>query len=216
MAKKKTNSTKTAVQSLVEEYMKKLVGKPSSVKEIRGEMSREDLMKPVSVPDLDSIANEFLGNEDDEVNAMGGLKKMEDILKLARLVITDEDNEFKFGNVVFDKRNSEFGIVLCKKPVDMTTRDLDNGSVRQQDTYLVLTLSEDTRDSSEYRHGVLLFRIRYVSESFIQPLDDTSLVESDNGFSKDLKTFCGEQCFMTCSPSCALYKHSNKVSDEEI
>ena len=50
MAKKKTNSTKTEVQSLVEEYMKKLVGKPSSVKEIREEMSWEDLMKPVSVP----------------------------------------------------------------------------------------------------------------------------------------------------------------------
>ena len=47
------------------------------------------------------------------------LSKVEKVLRLARKILVSDDEQFKRGDIVLDRKNNEFGIVIGKKPDDM-------------------------------------------------------------------------------------------------
>ena len=142
---------------------------------------------------------------------------VKEIFQLTQFISTKPDLEFKIGDVVFDRKNGEFGIILFKKPRDIKKDEIKKehltnkhiaGNRIDSTVFVVLTLSKQEADPEN-----LQFRIRYTSHAFLQHISGVdNLINFDK--TSDLNNFCNNQCILACSEECALYKYSLKTNTD--
>lgn len=138
------------------------------------------------------------------------IDELKKILRLAKLILTRKDNPLKLGEIVFDERDHEFGVVLGEKPNGnmLYASGLEDHKKLLYRNYLVMTLTEDD--------GNLNFRVRYLNSGMITRIDvgqkvgENDLKGSIKALS-DLEFFCKYQCLLECDEECALWKYTRKV-----
>ena len=136
------------------------------------------------------------------------LKKL---LRLVKLIVTRKDNPLKLGEIVFDGRDKEFGVVICEKPDGnmLYASGLKDHKKILYRNYLVLTLTES-------EDGDLNFRVRYLNSGMITRLDagmgiGEQVVGNTLQSMTDLEEFCTTQCLLDCSEECSLWKYTRKT-----
>lgn len=122
----------------------------------------------------------------------------------------NEENSFEHGDLVYDMRNEEHGVVLGEMPdvdniiaqisnittprmVDYAVQDYSSKGAGNSKTYIVLTIT--TKDDKWKT------RIRYSNGHNLR------LVQESNTPTSDLEIFCSQQCIMDCSADCVLRKY---------
>ncbi len=136
------------------------------------------------------------GKDTDEIISL--IKKCRRVLKMKA-----DYGQFQYGDLVYDEKNNEHGIIIGEKP-DIATIDEQLGilqSSRRTKTYLVLTITED--DSIDEGKKT---RIRYTNSRYLRSIPDSL---EDNSIT-DLELFCSKQCIMECSEDCILKKYKTK------
>ncbi len=138
------------------------------------------------------------------------------ILKACRTILdmkrnpAIQDNIFERGDLVYDSRTEEHGVVLGEMPnldflpsqVSHTmSKRIKEGETRK---YLVLTITTD-QDTGKKRT-----RVRYVNRHNLR-----LIVEKDRNTLSDLDKFCSRQCIQECSSLCSLYKYKRIRGSEE-
>ena len=145
-------------------------------------------------------------NGEDTPEIMGLLKSCRRVLSLRKNGAVD--HVFEVGDLVYDSRTEEHGVVLGEKPdlenlpaqtSNITTKRTKVGETR---TYIVLTITTDQQT------GQRKTRIRYVNRHNLR------LIGEDRNTMTDLDKFCSKQCIQECSPVCSLYKYK-RVKDTE-
>ncbi|MBP3732256.1 MAG: hypothetical protein J6I84_03335 [Bacilli bacterium] len=146
------------------------------------------------------------------------------VLEIIKETVFDSNSKFKPGDIVFDQKNNEYGIVLGKKPSDVygthnlekiIEKSLTNRKVIQyvdgfddkkdSGTYLLLTMQPSPDDLE----NTYTFRIRYTNYRFIELIKGPKHEDHTTSIT-DLDRFCTEQCLMDCSEDCALWKYKRK------
>ena len=134
-------------------------------------------------------------NGEDTKEIIDLIKKCKRVLELRKEAYSDV---FEQGDLVYDMKNQEHGVVVGEKPEDgVIDQQITPVSLaRRSRTYVVLTITTD-------EEGGMKTRIRYSNyrnlRSIQESLKDHSLT--------DLETFCSSQCIMDCSEDCALIKY---------
>ena len=128
-------------------------------------------------------------------------EKLEKVLRSMKLITTDLDAELAHGDIVFDSKNSEFGVVLSKKPLNIEEFNKVSSA-----PYVLLTLSRDG-DEGDY-----IFRVRYTHPKNIRRLESSDIIpgKGEKEITKDMRKFCKDFCIMDCGEDCALYKYTRK------
>ena len=136
------------------------------------------------------------------------------ILRLARDVLTKEyspTSEFRPGDIVYDSKNNEHGIVLGEKPSPVC------GNIKQ-----LLSMNSNQRTSGNVTMFLATFykvpgyennydwRIRYTNSRYLVKIEDIRLARKTQSDS-DLKNFCENSCFLDCSADCPLWKYRKGI-----
>ena len=110
---------------------------------------------------------------------------------------------FVSGDLVYDSRVEEHGIVLGERPILKHLGAQTKASETRSRIYIVLTITTDQET------GELKTRIRYSINHCLRLIE-----ENDKNSLSDLDIFCSSQCIQECSEDCVLYKYK-RVPDEE-
>lgn len=118
--------------------------------------------------------------------------------------MTTEYNLFERGDLVYDYRVEEHGVVIGEKPdLDVLTDQVSHISTPRRDisyrTYIVLTVT--TKKDEETGEMKPQTRIRYSNGHNLR------LIEETNDAPSDLEKFCNQQCVMECVEDCILHKY---------
>lgn len=140
------------------------------------------------------------GEETPEI--MNTLRQFRKIVELRKTV----PEAFEQGDLVYDERNQEHGVVLGELPdfdlmPQQTSKVLSTKSRTRR--YIVLTITTDQES------GKKKARIRYANSHNLR------LVPEERNSMTDLDTFCSKQCIQECSSVCALYKYKRVADDNE-
>lgn len=114
-------------------------------------------------------------------------------------------NLFERGDLVYDMRVEEHGVVIGEKPdlrflVDQVSHiSTHRNELGSSKTYIVLTISN--RKDEESGETSLQTRIRYSNGHNLR------LIEETNDAPSDLEKFCNQQCIMECVDDCILRKY---------
>ena len=136
------------------------------------------------------------------------------VLRLARDVLTKEyspTSEFRPGDIVYDSKNNEHGIVLGEKPSPVC------GNIKQ-------LLSMNSNHCTILNFIIFLatfykvpgyennydWRIRYTNSRYLVKIEDIRLARKTQSDS-DLKNFCENSCFLDCSADCPLWKYRKGI-----
>ena len=153
-------------------------------------------------PFLDSDSDEHEVIEGDGTNGedteeiISLLKKCKKVMELKK---EDYPGTFEQGDLVYDEKNHEHGIVLGEKPdPDVIDEQSRKGRTRTK-TYVILTITARQEEEGEG----LKTRVRYTNSRYLREIKDSM---KDNSLA-DLDVFCGHQCIMECSDDCVLRKY---------
>ncbi len=117
------------------------------------------------------------------------------------------DRPFEYGDIVFDSRDMEHGVVLGEMPdldfIDQQSTFVASKRKEISTKYIVLTITTDQNS------GRRKTRIRYLNKSHLE------LIEETQNSMSDLDIFCSQQCMHECSPLCSLYKHSRLPQEQK-
>lgn len=114
---------------------------------------------------------------------------------------------FQRGDLVYDTRVEEHGVVLGEKPrmealACQGTIMTESRAGESTRTYVVLTIT--TRED-----GTKDTRIRYSNRNNLRKIS-----EPDSNPMTDLEKYCSRQCISACGPECVLYKYKT-IPDEK-
>ncbi len=144
--------------------------------------------------DPEVIGDGSAGKDTKEIISL--LKRCKKVIELRK---EDFPGTFEQGDLVYDEKNSEHGIILGEMPYpDMVDEQMRRGRIRSK-TYIILTLTTKSKEEGEG----LKTRIRYTNSRFLRGIEDSM---KDNSLA-DLDIFCGHQCIMDCSDDCILRKY---------
>lgn len=133
--------------------------------------------------------------------------------------------EFNIGDIVLDKLNQEYGIIISLKPVpirdEMTLKKFRNIANKPEIAYyadnelrtgidksgifVLLTLSKAPSDNNFCEKGTPIFRVRYVGSRNIEKIqipDNKKNTSTDS----DLEYHCQNECLLKCTKECSLWK----------
>ena len=127
-----------------------------------------------------------------------------------------KEEKLMVGDLVYDEKNAEYGILLGIKPIIGAGEGMIN-MLAQKSTFdkipltgfpeshtcIVMTLSKDERI------GAWTARIRYTSSKY---LSRTEEIHEEVQTLTDLDTHCQNECFLECSPECSLWKYKTSGS----
>ena len=137
-------------------------------------------------------------------------KEIMSIIKSCRRIVTyerstvDTDANFEAGDLVYDIKHEEHGVILGKKPeivcIEAGT-DQNGDFVVEEDgpygaIYVVLTLSRTDA-------GLLKTRVRYTGTRFLRLIMDDRVERRQS----DLDWHCSMECVSQCCDLCSLQKH---------
>lgn len=143
-------------------------------------------------------------------------EKQEAILKGTRVlsrrgVKGKKDVKLMMGDLVYDEKNAEYGILLGVKPIIECGEGMINHIAQKSNldkipltsfpeyhTCIVMTLSKDQKI------GMWTARIRYTSSKY---LSRTEEIHEEVQTLSDLDCHCQNECFLECSPECSLWKY---------
>ena len=148
-------------------------------------------------------------NGQDTPEIMAILKACRAILESKRNPVIQNPPDFEKGDLVYDSRTEEHGIVLGEMPdLETISSQISHKMTKRKDgetrRYIVLTITTD-QENGEKRT-----RIRYVNRHNLR-----LIVEKDRNTLTDLDKFCSKQCIQECSSLCSLYKYKRVRTSEE-
>lgn len=147
-----------------------------------------------SIKDEEIVGDGSGGEDTEEIISL--LKRCKKVVELRK---EDYPGTFEQGDLVYDEKNFEHGIILGEKPEpDIVNEQMRKGRTRSR-TYIVLTLTTKSESDGEG----LKTRVRYTNARFLRGIKDSM---KDNSLA-DLDKFCGHQCIMDCSDDCILRKY---------
>ena len=148
------------------------------------------------------------------------------ILRAVKKLSSYGIGEFNVGDIVLDKVNNEYGIVLSIKPnpiySEIFLKDLlkvndrveiayyasneSRPNVDKTGTLVLLTLTESNGERVE--KGTPDFRVRYTNTRNLKKINTFSdkILKTSTGVS-DLENHCQNECFLDCSEECSLWKY---------
>ena len=135
------------------------------------------------------------------------------ILRLARDIITKEyspTSEFRPGDIIYDSKNSEHGIVLGEKPLPVCGNINQLLSTSRQQTGSGVTMLLATFYKVPGEGDTYDWRIRYTNSKCLVKIEDIRLARGTQSDS-DLKNFCENSCILDCSSDCPLWKYRKGV-----
>ena len=148
-----------------------------------------------SIKDEEIVGDGSGGEDTEEIISL--LKTCKKVMELKK---EDYPGTFEQGDLVYDEKNHEHGIVLGEKPdPDVIDEQSRKGRARTK-TYVVLTIT--TKQDGIDDEG-LKTRVRYTNSRYLREIKDSM---KDNSLA-DLDMFCGHQCIMECSDDCVLRKY---------
>lgn len=156
------------------------------------------------------MGKQILISQEDQINLLKGAQVV------SKGGVIGKNNQVLFpGDLVYDEKNKEVGMLLGIKPLidgdaSLIKKFIDKShqitllNKPEKTTCILLTISYD----SEF--GVHKTRIRYTKSSYLKKLGDTKSKSGDSV--SDLDIHCQYECFMECSEECSLwkYKRTNK------
>ena len=121
-----------------------------------------------------------------------------------------KDEKLMVGDLVYDEKNAEYGILLGIKPVIVgegminmlaqksTLDKIPLSSFPESHTCIVQTISKDEKI------GCPIARIRYTSSKYLSRIEE---IHEEVQTLTDLDCHCQNECFLECSPECSLWKY---------
>ena len=160
-------------------------------------------------------------------NILSTSDPLQSILGLFRIICMKEldiDGEIlKYGDLIYDSKNSEYGIFLGIKPLNIgdnpirLNTQLENLVRKPKKSigiFLTLSIKNDQDDlppiiaeeSTDSDSTYYISRVRYTELSSIKKITRSSDKFNSMG---DLDRYCKKVCFMDCSKDCPLWKYGH-------
>ena len=124
-----------------------------------------------------------------------------------------KDTKLMCGDLVYDEKNKEYGILLGIKPfieggdhfieeiVRKSTLDkIPLTSFPDPQTCILMTISKDEK------LGTWTARIRYTKSGYLSRVEE---VHEKAQTLTDLEIHCKYECFLECNPECSLWKYKS-------
>ena len=121
------------------------------------------------------------------------------------------DEKLMMGDLVYDEKNNENGILLAVKPPIEIGKHVENNvagksmlanihiqTFPEANTCTIMTFSKDPKT------GEHMLRVRYTASSHLRRIEE---VHEEVQTLTDLDNHCQNECFMECNPECSLWKY---------
>ena len=122
-----------------------------------------------------------------------------------------KEEKLMVGDLVYDEKNAEYGILLGIKPMIEAGTSYTEAIARksaldkipltgfpESHTCIVMTISKDEKI------GCPTARIRYTKSSYLSRIEE---VHEEVQTLTDLDCHCQNECFMACTSECSLWKY---------
>ena len=122
-----------------------------------------------------------------------------------------KEEKLMMGDLVYDEKNAEYGILLGVKPMieagEGVTNFVANKAIQEKinlQTFpeyhicIIMTLS---------KNQIWGARIRYTNSKYLKRIEE---IHKEVQTLTDLDCHCQNECFLECSPECSLWKYKNK------
>ena len=123
----------------------------------------------------------------------------------------EKEEKLMVGDLVYDEKNAEYGILLGIKPIIEAGEGMINMLAQkstldkipltgfpESHTCIVQTISKDEKI------GCPIARIRYTKSSYLKRIEE---IHEEVQTLSDLDCHCQNECFLECSPECSLWKY---------
>lgn len=127
-----------------------------------------------------------------------------------------KEEKLMVGDLVYDEKNAEYGILLGIKPmieagegmINMLAQKsgLDKINLQtfpESHTCIIMTISKDEKI------GYQTARIRYTNSKYLKRIEE---IHEEVQTLTDLDCHCQNECFLECSPECSLWKYKTSGS----
>jgi hypothetical protein len=121
------------------------------------------------------------------------------------------DVKLMMGDLVYDEKNNENGILLAVKPPIEVGKYMENNVAEKSmlanipiqtfpeaNTCTIMTLSKDPKT------GENMLRVRYTASKYLKRIEE---VHEEVQTLTDLDNHCQNECFLECNPECSLWKY---------
>ena len=126
-----------------------------------------------------------------------------------------KEDKLMVGDLVYDEKNAEYGILLGIKPIIEAGEGMINMLAQKSNfakipligfpeshTCIVQTISKDEKIGSRP-----IARIRYTNSKYLKRIEE---IHEEVQTLSDLDCHCQNECFLECSPECSLWKYKKK------
>lgn len=125
-----------------------------------------------------------------------------------------KEEKLMMGDLVYDEKNAEYGILLGIKPMieagEGVINFIANKAIQEKinlqtfpehHTCIIMTISLDKNI------GRQTARIRYTNSKYLKRIEE---IHEEVQTLTDLDCHCQNECFLECSPECSLWKYKKK------
>ena len=126
-----------------------------------------------------------------------------------------KEEKLMVGDLVYDEKNAEYGILLGIKPnieagegmINMLAQKSNFDKIPltgfpESHTCIVQTISKDEKIGSRP-----IARIRYTNSKYLKRMEE---IHEEVQTLSDLDCHCQNECFLESSPECSLWKYKKK------
>ena len=126
-----------------------------------------------------------------------------------------KEEKLMVGDLVYDEKNAEYGILLGIKPnieagegmINMLAQKSNFDKIPltgfpESHTCIVQTISKDEKIGSRP-----IARIRYTNSKYLKRIEE---IHEEVQTLSDLDCHCQNEFFLECSPECSLWKYKKK------
>ena len=128
-----------------------------------------------------------------------------------------KEEKLMMGDLVYDEKNSEYGILLGIKPMIEAGEGMANFVAQKSGldkinlqtfpesyTCIIMTISKDEKI------GRQTARIRYTNSKYLKRIEE---IHEEVQTLTDLECHCQNECFMECNQECSLWKYRKSLPD---
>ncbi len=121
------------------------------------------------------------------------------------------DVKLMMGDLVYDEKNNENGILLAVKPLIESGKYMENNVAQKSmlanipiqtfpeaNTCTIMTFSKNPNT------GQNMLRVRYTASKYLKRIEE---VHEEAQTLTDLDNHCQNECFLECNPECSLWKY---------
>lgn len=126
-----------------------------------------------------------------------------------------KDEKLMVGDLVYDEKNAEYGILLGIRPIIVGEGMINHLAQKatfdkipltgfpESHTCIVQTISKDEKI------GCPIARVRYTNSRYLSRIEE---IHKEVQTLTDLECHCQNECFLECSPECSLWKYKTSSS----